>query len=346
MAVPSVSRQRGGDRRPGATTALRACPWLEVERVGDNVVARTDAGPRPAPGAGRAPRHGAAGRQRGAEARGRHAVGRRRVGHEGRPRRHARPGHAPCSEPAVDVTWCFYAREEIGRDDSGLLELWQARPELLAGDAAVLGRADQRAGRGRLPGHDAGAHHAARRAGPHGPPLHGPQRHPSPGPAAAAGGATGQGARSCWTGAPTPSSSRWWRSRAEWRPTSCPTRRQVTLNHRYAPDRGQGRGGGVPPRAPRPDARAGGGRHLGAARRRRRCAAVPRASAAEGAGRAERRRAQGEGRVDRRGVVLGARRAGRQLRARATRCWRIIPTSGCRRAQLERARDVLLALIA
>ena len=42
-------------------------------------------------------------------------------------------------EPAVDVTWCFYAREEIDRDQSGLLELWQTRPELLEGDAAVLG---------------------------------------------------------------------------------------------------------------------------------------------------------------------------------------------------------------
>jgi succinyl-diaminopimelate desuccinylase len=42
-------------------------------------------------------------------------------------------------EPAVDVTWCFYAREEIGRADSGLLELWQERPDLLAGDAAILG---------------------------------------------------------------------------------------------------------------------------------------------------------------------------------------------------------------
>ena len=41
--------------------------------------------------------------------------------------------------PAVDVTWCFYAREEIGRADSGLLELWQERPDLLAGDAAILG---------------------------------------------------------------------------------------------------------------------------------------------------------------------------------------------------------------
>ena len=46
---------------------------------------------------------------------------------------------ATVREPTVDVTWCFYAREEIGRADSGLLELWQERPDLLAGDAAVLG---------------------------------------------------------------------------------------------------------------------------------------------------------------------------------------------------------------
>jgi succinyl-diaminopimelate desuccinylase len=41
--------------------------------------------------------------------------------------------------PGVDVTWCFYAREEISRNQSGLLELWQQRPDLLAGDAAILG---------------------------------------------------------------------------------------------------------------------------------------------------------------------------------------------------------------
>jgi succinyl-diaminopimelate desuccinylase len=43
------------------------------------------------------------------------------------------------AEPAVDLTWCFYAREEVDRAHSGLLELWQQRPDLLAGDAAVLG---------------------------------------------------------------------------------------------------------------------------------------------------------------------------------------------------------------
>jgi succinyl-diaminopimelate desuccinylase len=42
-------------------------------------------------------------------------------------------------EPSVDVTWCFYAREEISRNLSGLFELWERRPELLAGDAAILG---------------------------------------------------------------------------------------------------------------------------------------------------------------------------------------------------------------
>ena len=42
-------------------------------------------------------------------------------------------------KPAVDLTWCFYAREEIGRDESGLLQLWRERPELVAGDAAILG---------------------------------------------------------------------------------------------------------------------------------------------------------------------------------------------------------------
>ena len=41
--------------------------------------------------------------------------------------------------PSIDLTWCFYACEEVGRADSGLLELWSERPDLLAGDAAILG---------------------------------------------------------------------------------------------------------------------------------------------------------------------------------------------------------------
>ena len=41
--------------------------------------------------------------------------------------------------PVVDVTWIFYAREEIGRSESGLLEIERADASLLEGEVAILG---------------------------------------------------------------------------------------------------------------------------------------------------------------------------------------------------------------
>ncbi len=39
---------------------------------------------------------------------------------------------------SVEVTWVFYAREEISRSESGLMEVAELRPELLDCDAAIL----------------------------------------------------------------------------------------------------------------------------------------------------------------------------------------------------------------
>ena len=42
-------------------------------------------------------------------------------------------------DPAVDVTWVFYAGEEVEAEHNGLRHLMRDRPELLAGDVAILG---------------------------------------------------------------------------------------------------------------------------------------------------------------------------------------------------------------
>ena len=43
------------------------------------------------------------------------------------------------AEPAVDVTYVVYAREEVAAVHSGLGELFEQRPDLLEGDVAILG---------------------------------------------------------------------------------------------------------------------------------------------------------------------------------------------------------------
>lgn len=135
--IPSVSL----DERAIADfieAALRDVPWLTVERVGDNVVART-------------------------------SLGRDQrlllVGHTdtvpvndnatARIDGDVLHGLGSCdmkggcavflalartvSEPTVDVTYVFYVGEEIAAEHSGLLQLFRERPDLMAGDAAVLG---------------------------------------------------------------------------------------------------------------------------------------------------------------------------------------------------------------
>jgi succinyl-diaminopimelate desuccinylase len=42
-------------------------------------------------------------------------------------------------DPVVDVTYAFYVCEEVDRRDNGLLQIESADPDLLAGDAAILG---------------------------------------------------------------------------------------------------------------------------------------------------------------------------------------------------------------
>ena len=115
---------------------LRAADFLEVERVGDNVVART---------VGRhATRVIVAGHLDTVPGNANDAV---IVGNELR-------GVGACdmkgsvavmvalavdtTPRSMEVTWIFYAREEISHSESGLLEIAELRPELLRGDVAIL----------------------------------------------------------------------------------------------------------------------------------------------------------------------------------------------------------------
>lgn len=116
---------------------LAAHPWLDVTRVGDNVIARTALGRGqrllvaghldtvpPADKGGARVIDGAVWGVGACDMKGGVAV--------------ILDLAATCAEPAIDVTWCLYAREEVSRAENGLLEVWQQRPDLLEADAAVL----------------------------------------------------------------------------------------------------------------------------------------------------------------------------------------------------------------
>jgi len=138
VGIPSVSHHEQV-MADAVQAALELCPWLDVERVGDNVVARTRLGRDrrvllaghldtvPPVGGNDVPRledstlYGVgAADMKGGLAVFLHLAGR-------------------LPEPAVDVTWCFYASEEVAAEFNGLRQLWDERPDLVAADAAILG---------------------------------------------------------------------------------------------------------------------------------------------------------------------------------------------------------------
>src|SRR3984957_19056905 len=137
IAIPSLSHHEGA-MADLVEQRLRGCEWLQTTRLGDNVVARTTGG--------RAQRLVLAGHldtvppndNASPKVEGDTLWGLGASDMKG--------GLAVMLDlalstpaPSMDVTWCFYACEEVGRADSGLLELWQQRSDLLAGDAAILG---------------------------------------------------------------------------------------------------------------------------------------------------------------------------------------------------------------
>ena len=117
---------------------LRAVPWLAVDRVGDNLVARTSLG--------REHRLLLVGHTDTVPPNGNE---RARVDGDvlwGLGSADMKGGIAvlvdlaeTVPEPAVDVSYVFYACEEIAAAHSGLGRLAAERPDLLEGDAAILG---------------------------------------------------------------------------------------------------------------------------------------------------------------------------------------------------------------
>ncbi len=138
VAIPSVSHDEG-HIADAVEAALGVCGWLTVERVGDNVIARSSLGRDrrvllaghldtvpPAGGNDRPVVEDGTLRGVGAaDMKGGLAVFLHLAG--------------TLAEPAVDVTWCFYVCEEVDHRFNGLRRLWDERPELLEADVAVLG---------------------------------------------------------------------------------------------------------------------------------------------------------------------------------------------------------------
>jgi succinyl-diaminopimelate desuccinylase len=117
---------------------LRLVPWLAVDRVGDNVVARTDLG--------RDHRLLLGGHLDTVPA---NDNGTARIEGDtlwGLGSSDMKSGLAvmitlaeTIASPAIDMTYLFYAREEVAFEHSGLRELFGQRPDLCQADLALLG---------------------------------------------------------------------------------------------------------------------------------------------------------------------------------------------------------------
>ncbi|HEY1761192.1 MAG TPA: succinyl-diaminopimelate desuccinylase [Acidimicrobiales bacterium] len=135
VSISSISRHES-EIASFVESTLREAPHLDVERVGDNVVARTtghlatrvivaghlDTVPGDASAA--VISDGALRGVGACDMKGSLAV-MLNVAREVTPR-------------SSELTWIFYAREEIARSESGLSELMELRPELVQGDVAIL----------------------------------------------------------------------------------------------------------------------------------------------------------------------------------------------------------------
>ena len=138
IAIPSVSlaERRMADR---VEAWCDEHPWLEVSRIGDNVVARTAGGRALRLLVAGTPRH----RATPTATASRSLEGDRVTGLGASDMKGGLAVMlalaAAHPDPAVDVTYVWYAAEEVSREHSGLLQVEVARPDLLEADAAVLG---------------------------------------------------------------------------------------------------------------------------------------------------------------------------------------------------------------
>lgn len=137
MAIASPSGEEA-NLASHVESLLRRVTWLEVHRLGDNLVARTDLG--------RSSRVVLAGHLDTVVAQGNQLPRRQGDSLWGLGAADMKGGLAvfielatSIAEPSLDVTYVFYTCEEVEHSRSGLGWLFREHPDLLQGDAAILG---------------------------------------------------------------------------------------------------------------------------------------------------------------------------------------------------------------